>query len=27
MDATDTDNKNSEIAELVFSFRDSRRGT
>jgi hypothetical protein len=27
MDATDTDNKNSEIGELVFSFRDSRRGT
>ncbi|MEK9908989.1 MAG: hypothetical protein VW498_01355 [Candidatus Thalassarchaeaceae archaeon] len=27
MDATDTDNKNSEIAELVFSFRDSRRGS
>lgn len=27
MSTTDVNNENSEIAELVFSFRDSRRGT
>jgi hypothetical protein len=27
MDTTDADNKKSEVAEIVLSFRDSRRGT